>query len=108
MPFSLVDFLQALSGGILVGVDASGAATVGGTALTFTPNGCCTPETVIGVTATPGAFQSQSAVVVDRQAINIHFKSAGPRTRQTANKGVTHRRRNAWHGARRSSADEAS
>jgi len=45
----------------LVGVDASGAATVGGTALTFTPNGCCTPETVIGVTATPGAFQSQSA-----------------------------------------------
>lgn len=45
----------------LVGVDASGAATVGGTAVTFTPNGCCTPETVIGIMATAGAFQAQSA-----------------------------------------------
>ena len=45
----------------LVGVDASGAATVAGTATTVTPNGCCTTDVVIGITATAGAYQGQIA-----------------------------------------------
>jgi hypothetical protein len=45
----------------LVGVDASGAATIGGNAVTFTPGGCCSTDTVIGVTATAGAYQAQVA-----------------------------------------------
>jgi hypothetical protein len=44
----------------LVGVDASGAATVGGTALSFLANGV-TPLTITGVTPTKGAFQTKSA-----------------------------------------------
>lgn len=45
----------------LVSVDATGAATVGGTAMTFIPNGCCTAITITGTTPAPGAFQTQSA-----------------------------------------------
>jgi len=45
----------------LVSVDASGTATVGGTAMSFTAAGSPSAVTVIGPAATPGVFQSAFA-----------------------------------------------